>query len=50
MAQIDYACTIDCPNSLDEEQMLMEHVIAGDCELCYLDTFLHETFRDKELL
>lgn len=47
MDQIDYACTIDCPDSLDDEKMLMEYVIAGDCELCYLDTFLHETLRNS---
>ncbi len=44
MDQIDYACGIDCPEGLDDEQMLMQFVIAGDCEMCYLDTYLRETF------
>jgi hypothetical protein len=44
MEQIDYACGINCPEGMDDEQMLMEHVIREDCELCYLDTYLRETF------
>lgn len=47
MDQVDYACTIDCPNGLDDETMMMDYVIAGECELCYLDTYLHETLREK---
>ena len=27
MEQIDYACGINCPEGMDDEQMLMEHVI-----------------------
>ena len=47
MEQIDYACGIDCPDGADDEQMLMDYIIRDDCELCYLDTYLKETFRNK---
>lgn len=47
MEQIDYACGINCPEGADDEQMLMEYVIHDDCELCYLDTYLKETFGNK---
>ncbi|HIZ15371.1 MAG TPA: hypothetical protein H9816_05630 [Candidatus Tidjanibacter faecipullorum] len=47
MEDIDYACGIDCPEDLDDEAMLMTYVIGDDCELCYLDTFLRETFAPK---
>ena len=47
MEQIDYACGIDCPDGADDEQMLMDYTIRDDCELCYLDTYLKETFRNK---
>ena len=48
MEQIDYACGINCPEGMDDEQMLMEHVIREDCELCYLDTYLRETFGQQK--
>ena len=44
MDNIDYACGINCPEHYDDEQMLMEFVVNNDCELCYLDTYLRETF------
>ncbi len=47
MEQMDYANGIDCPNDLDDDAMLMTYVIAGDCELCYLDAYLRETFAPK---
>lgn len=44
MNEMDYACGIDCPEGYDDERMLMEFVIDGDCELCYLDSYLKEAF------
>lgn len=49
MSDIDYACGINCPDGYDDEQMLMEFVIDNDCELCYLDSYLRETFAGKDL-
>ncbi len=49
MSDIDYACGINCPDGYDDEQMLMEFVIDNDCELCYLDTYLKESFAGKDL-
>lgn len=48
MTEIDYAHGIDCPDDCDDEQMLMEFVISGDCELCYLDTFMKDTFQGND--
>lgn len=48
MTNIDYACGINCPDDYDDERMLMEFVISDDCELCYLDTFMKETFLGKD--
>ena len=44
MEQIDYACGINCPEGISDEQMLMDFVIDNDCELCYLDAYLKDTF------
>lgn len=45
MGNIDYSKGIDCPDNCDDEQALMDYVVAGDCELCYLDAYLGETFK-----
>ncbi len=47
MEQLDYECGIDCPEGLDDSQMLMDYVIAGDCELCFLDAWLGDTLRQE---
>lgn len=47
MEQIDYANGIDCPDDLDDDAMLMNYVIGDDCELCYLDAYLRETFAKR---
>lgn len=44
MDKIDYEKGINCPKDYDDEQMLMEFVVSSDCELCYLDTYMKETF------
>lgn len=44
MEQLDYACGINCPDGVPDEQMLMDYVINNDCELCYLDAYLTDTF------
>lgn len=48
MTDIDYACGIDCPEDYDDERMLMEFVINEDCELCYLDSYLKDSFSGKD--
>ena len=50
MNKIDYACGINCPEDHDDEQMLMDFVVNQDCELCYLDTYLKETFGKNNVL
>jgi hypothetical protein len=44
MDKIDYAEGINCPDCYDDDQMLAEFIIQDDCELCYLDTYMTETF------
>ncbi len=46
---IDYACGINCPEDADDELMLTEYVLNNDYELCYLDTYLTETFRQSNV-
>lgn len=48
MNSIDYANGINCPEDYDDEQMLMEFVVNNDCELCYLDTYMKETFAGRD--
>lgn len=47
MDQIDYACGINCPEGVDDEQMMKDYVVNDDHELYYLDTYLRETLRQK---